>query len=130
MFSTLVMAMAVMFSGGIQDTPAADKSWPPAGVVRMGKGTGVTAPEVVKEMHPKYTAAAKAAKIQGSVNLEAIVLADGSIGEVRVTKSLDREHGLDEEAIKAVKRWRFKPGKKDGAAVPVLVEIELTFKVL
>jgi len=42
-----------------------------------------------------------------------------------VTTSLDA--GLDQEAIKAVKQWRFEPGTKDGKPVPVLMTIEMTF---
>jgi len=88
-------------------------------------GDGVSAPILVKEVKPQYTAEAKKAKIQGTVTLECVVQPDGTVGEVRVTKALDP--GLDQEAIKAVKQWRFKPGTKDGKPVPVLVTLELTF---
>jgi TonB family protein len=67
------------------------------------------------------------AKIQGVVTLEAVVQPDGSVGYVRVTRSLDQTFGLDQEAIKTVKKWRFAPGTKLGQPVPVLVEIEMTF---
>jgi protein TonB len=67
------------------------------------------------------------AGIQGRVSLDVVVLADGSVGNVTVAKSLDTVYGLDGEAVKAVKRWQFDPGTKDGKAVPVLVEIEMTF---
>jgi protein TonB len=66
-------------------------------------------------------------KIQGSVFLEAVVLTDGTVGEVRVVRSLDKEHGLDEEAVKTVKEWRFTPGKKEGDAVPVVVPVGMSF---
>jgi len=59
--------------------------------------------------------------------VEAVVREDGSVGRVRVVRSLDRTFGLDEEALKAVKNWRFRPGKRQGANVAVLVEIELMF---
>ena len=88
-------------------------------------GPGVSAPILVKEVKPQYTAEAKDTKIQGSVILECVVQPDGTIGEVRVTKALNP--GLDQEAIKAVRQWRFKPGTKDGKPVPVLVTLELTF---
>ena len=52
---------------------------------------------------------------------------DGSVGDVRVTKSLDSVFGLDQEAIKAARRWRFKPGFLQGQPVPVIITIELTF---
>ena len=67
------------------------------------------------------------AKIQGNVQLEAVVQTDGTIGEVRVTRSLDREFGMDDEAVTCLKKWLFTPGVKDGVAVPVLVEVEMTF---
>jgi TonB family protein len=90
-------------------------------------GNGVSLPAVLKEVKPGYTQAAMDAKIQGSVWLECVVTADGDIGEVKVTRSLDEEHGLDQQAIKAAKQWKFKPGMKDGEAVAVAVTIELTF---
>jgi protein TonB len=90
-------------------------------------GRDIRSPEIIKEVKPVYTDAAKEAKIQGTVEVEAVILADGTVGEVRVVRSLDREFGLDEEAIKAVKNWRFNPGKREDVAVPVLVNIELTF---
>ena len=88
-------------------------------------GEGVSAPVLVKEVKPRYTADAKDAKIQGVVTLECVVNADGSVGDVEVTKPLDA--GLDEEAIKAVTQWRFQPGKKDGKPVPVRITLEMTF---
>jgi TonB family protein len=94
-----------------------------AGVYKPGDG--VSAPILVKEVKPQYTAEAKKAKIQGSVMIECVVKTDGTIGDVEVTKSLDA--GLDQEAIKAVKQWRFEPGIKDGKPVPVLITLEMTF---
>ena len=61
------------------------------------------------------------AKVQGSVWLECIVMPDGSVGEVKVTRSLDPIFGLDQEAIKAAKMWRFKPGMRQGEPVPVIL---------
>jgi TonB family protein len=83
----------------------------------------------VREVKPKYTKAAMDAKIQGAVWLEAVVLEDGTVGAVRVTKSLDTEHGLDVEAVNAMKQWTFKPGTKDGKAVPVQIDVEMTFRL-
>ena len=90
-------------------------------------GPNVTTPIVIQQVKPQYTADAMRAKVQGSVWLECIVLQDGSVGDVRVTRSLDRTFGLDQEAIAAAKRWRFKPGLMNGRPVPVAITIELTF---
>ena len=90
-------------------------------------GAGITLPVVLFEKKPAYTADAMRAKVQGSVWLECIVMPDGSVGEVKVTRSLDPIFGLDQEAIKAAKMWRFRPGMRQGEAVPVIITIELTF---
>lgn len=95
--------------------------------VYTGKDKGVTLPKVIKEVKPHYTKAAQDAKIQGVVEVDAVVQSDGSVGDVRVTRSLDEKYGLDDEAVKAVKQWQFEPGTKEGKPVPVQVTIELTF---
>ena len=91
------------------------------------KDPGVSAPAVTKEVHPRYTDEAKEKKIQGLVELEAVVLEDGTVGDVTVVKSLDATYGLDQAAVAALVQWRFKPGQKDGKAVKVLVDVEMTF---
>jgi TonB family protein len=90
-------------------------------------GSGVSLPEVIREVKPAYTAEAMRAKVQGVVWLECIVMPDGTIGDVKVTKSLDPVFGLDQEAIKAARQWRFRPGIRQGQPVPVIITIELTF---
>jgi periplasmic protein TonB len=91
-------------------------------------GNGISSPRLIKEVKPNYTADAMRAKIQGIVTLEAVVLPDGTVGPVRVTRSLDPTFGLDQEAERTVRLWRFAPGtNRSGQAVPVLVEIEMTF---
>lgn len=90
-------------------------------------GAGITLPAVVREVKPAYTADAMRAKVQGSVWLECIVMPDGTVGDVKVTRSLDPIFGLDQEAIKAAKQWRFRPGMRQGEPVPVIITIELTF---
>jgi protein TonB len=90
-------------------------------------GSGVSVPVPLKEVKPQYTADAMRAKVQGAVHLECIVMPDGTVGDVRVIKSLDSVFGLDQEAIKAARQWRFRPGTRMGEPVPVIVTIELTF---
>lgn len=90
-------------------------------------GDGVTLPVVVSEKKPRYTPEAMRARIQGRAQMEIVVQQDGTVGEVRVTKSLDKEFGLDDEAVAAARLWRFKPGTKDGKPVNVRVTVEMTF---
>jgi TonB family protein len=93
---------------------------------RMGD-EGVSAPVLVKEMKPDYPAAAKRQGVEGTVELEGVVQTDGSINDIRVTKSVDAR--LDQAAVTALGQWRFRPGQKDGAPVRVLILVELSFKV-
>ncbi len=92
-------------------------------------GDGVKHPVLVREVKPKYTAEAMRAKIQGVVKMAVVVLETGDIGDVRITQSLDNEYGLDDEAVKAVNQWLFKPGMKDDKPVAVEIAIEMSFKL-
>jgi periplasmic protein TonB len=93
----------------------------------MREGSGAVPPTLARGLDPKYTTEAMRAKVQGAVSLEVLVGADGTVKEVRVLKSLDRVYGLDEEAIKTARQWRFRPATYQGQPVPFLVIIEMTF---
>jgi len=88
---------------------------------------GVTLPRVVKSVNPEYTAEAKAQRIQGVVRLDVDVKDDGSVGDVAVAQSLDSTYGLDSEAVKAAKQWRFRPAEKDGMPIAMRIQLEMTF---
>lgn len=90
-------------------------------------GSGITTPRIVREVKPQYTPDALRAKIQGEVWLDCVVLPSGDVGTCDVVRSLDSVFGLDQEAIKAAKQWRFVPGTKQGTPVPVLVTISMGF---
>ncbi|MEP7305570.1 MAG: TonB family protein [Acidobacteriota bacterium] len=90
-------------------------------------GSGVTTPQLVREVKPQYTSDAMRAKIQGEVWVECVIKADGSVGDVQVIRSLDSTFGLDQEAIKAVRQWRFRPGTLKGEPVPVTVQVAVSF---
>ena len=88
---------------------------------------GVTLPRVVKSVNPEYTQEAKDQRIQGIVRLDVDVKDDGSVGDVAVAQSLDDMYGLDNEAIKAAKQWRFRPAEKDGKPIAMRIQLEMTF---
>lgn len=92
-------------------------------------GAGIENPRLLREVKPNYTATAMRAKVQGVVVLDCVVGIDGSVGDCDVVRSLDSSFGLDQEAVKAARQWRFLPGKKQGQPVPVLVTIELSFNL-
>lgn len=89
-------------------------------------GKGIISPVLVKETKPQYTEGAMRRRVEGVVELKAVILKNGTVREdVTVTRSLDAE--LDEEAVKAARQWEFKPGTKDGEPVNVQVNIEMSF---
>jgi protein TonB len=102
-------------------------------------GNGITDPTLIHEVKPNYTGDAMRAKLQGVVEMDAVVLPDGTVdpNSLKITRSLDATFGLDDEAKKAVRQWRFRPamctrqdgcnGIPRGQAVKVLVSVELTF---
>jgi periplasmic protein TonB len=90
-------------------------------------GSGIENPRLLREVRPQYTADAMRAKIQGTAVLDCVVNTDGSVGECEIARSLDSSFGLDQEAVKAAKQWRFVPGRRLGQPVPVLVTIEMLF---
>ncbi|MFL6281522.1 MAG: energy transducer TonB [Vicinamibacterales bacterium] len=123
MMKLVPLILATMF---VQQLPANQANTPSPSTYLPGQG-GVTAPMLLHETKPKYTAEAMRARIQGVIVLECVVMPDGLVGNVRVVRSLDSVYGLDDQAVKALKEWRFQPGMKDGLAVPVLVTIEMSY---
>ena len=68
-------------------------------------------PKVVRQIIPSYTPGAMRAKVQGTVGMEMVILDDGSVGQTRVTRSLDK--GLDEQA-QIVARYLALRGRHQG----------------
>lgn len=95
----------------------------------LSTDTDVIVPVATRSVTPKYTSEAMRAKLQGVVVVQAVVGANGTVERARVTQSLDTQMGLDDAALAAVKSWLFKPGTKDGKAVPVAVTLTLEFRL-
>lgn len=91
-------------------------------------GGGVSAPVLVYKMEPEYSEEARKAKYQGTVVLRIIVDRAGQVADPMIVRSLGL--GLDEKAMEAVKKWRFRPGYKNGKPVPVFAEVEVSFRLL
>jgi len=96
------------------------------GVYRIGGG--VSAPVPIFKPEPEYSEEARKAKFQGAVILSIVILPDGSTTNIRVTRPLGL--GLDEKAIEAVRKWKFRPSMKDGKAVAVSANVEVNFRLL
>ena len=65
--------------------------------------------------------------VQGTVVMEAVVLTDGSVGPARVSRSLHPD--LDVAAVGALKAWKVQPPVLNGAAVAVLAEVKMAFRL-
>jgi TonB family protein len=89
-------------------------------------GGSVMAPRAVKAPNPQYSKEAVKQNIQGIVVLSVVVGPDGTPEDIRVARSLG--HGLDEEAIKAMRKWHFQPATKDGKPVAAQISVEIHFK--
>lgn len=96
------------------------------GVFRVGGG--VTAPQVLDKVEPEYSEEARKAKYSGTVLLQLVVDEKGRVQDVRVVRSLGL--GLDEKAIEAVNKWKFKPGMRNGIPVAVRATVEVSFHLL
>jgi TonB family protein len=108
----------------IQRTPASPVPVPPD-LNRVGNG--VTPPTVLSRVEPQYSDAARAARLQGTVVLEAFIDENGVPIVIRVVRSLDPE--LDQNAITAIEQWRFRPGTRNGTPVKVVLNIEVNFNI-
>lgn len=90
-------------------------------------GDGVSAPQLVYKVEPNYTQDAKDKKIEGTVTVSLVITDEGEPTDVTVIRHLDP--GLDENAVLAVKQWRFKPGMKDNQPVTVQAHIEVNYRL-
>jgi TonB family protein len=93
---------------------------------RMGTA-GVTAPILVHSVKPEFTELAKSEKISGNVLINLVVDQNGMPANVRVVRGIGG--GLDEEAVKAVREYRFKPAMSNGKPVSVELNLEINFQI-
>ena len=83
-------------------------------------------PEAVTKSAPVYPDEARRAGIEGQVTVQALVLEDGTVGDIRLVKSIP---GLDEAAVACVRQWRFKPALSKGTPVAVWVAVPVRFSL-
>lgn len=93
----------------------------------LNVGGGVSAPRIIHESRITYSKEARKAKLEGVVVLGIVVGRDGVPCDIHILRSVGM--GLDEEAMKAVTKWRFDPALKNGQAVAVKINVEVTFRL-
>ena len=86
-------------------------------------------PQMTHQVQPQYTADARTKRVQGRVILEAEVWQDGLAHNIRVLQSVG-DTGLDQNAIAALRKWRFAPGVKDGQPVKVRIAVAMNFRLM
>ncbi len=91
-------------------------------------GGEVSAPVLIAKYEPEFSEEARRAKFSGTVLLSVVVDENGIPRNIRVIRSVGL--GLDQKAIEAVQRWRFRPGHKHGRPVAVQAAVEVSFRLL
>jgi TonB family protein len=91
----------------------------------------VNRPKLIKRKLPKYPGMAARAKVQGSVEVTFVIQPDGTTGDIRVTKpaSATPNLGFEEEAIKAVEKWRYEPVSHHGKPVKLQAKATVDFSL-
>jgi protein TonB len=87
-------------------------------------GSVLRAPQKTHHVAPIYPQIAQAARVSGTVILEALIAEDGSVRDVKVLRSKPL---LDEAAVDAVRQWRFTPTLLNGVPVQVIMSVTVTF---
>jgi TonB family protein len=105
---------------GSETTPADD------GQIKS-VGGGVSAPVAIKQVQPQFSEEARQKKMGGTVTVYLIVDQHGLPQNVHVTRGVGM--GLDENAVEAVKQYRFKPAMENGKPVAVYLNVEVLFAI-
>jgi TonB family protein len=82
-------------------------------------------PHPTYQPEPDYDDKARKKKVQGVVSLSVIVTKEGRTADIKILKTLTP--GLDQQAIKAVSRWKFEPVTQDGQLCPMRVNVQVQF---
>jgi protein TonB len=111
--------------GGVPGGAPTDLPILPAGPLRVGGD--VSAPVAISQVPPAYPMMARSARVEGEVKLEAVIRRDGTVGDIKVVQGL--RMGCTEAAIEALKRWRFRPGERNGVPVDVYYVLTVGFRL-
>jgi TonB family protein len=87
----------------------------------------LSGPVAISKVDPAYPQELMSFRVEGTVVLYAVIHSDGSVGEVRVLEGVESQ--LDENAMAALKRWKFRPGNKGGVPVDVEAVVHIPFRV-
>jgi TonB family protein len=107
--------------------PAAPPAVEPVADLPVRYDSSLARPERLFAPLPAYTDAARRARLQGRVGVEAVIDVDGAVVDAKVVHGLGL--GLDESALAAVNTWRFTPARRRGQPVPVIYNLVINFRL-
>jgi TonB family protein len=87
----------------------------------------LSGPVAISKVDPAYPLELMSDRIEGTVVLYAVIHSDGTVGEVRVLEGVESQ--LDENAMAALKHWKFRPGHRGGVPVDVEAVVHIPFRV-
>ena len=99
---------------------------PPPPKEPLHVGGVIKAPQKIHHVAPVYPTIAQAARVSGTVIIEALIAEDGSVRDVKVLRSVPL---LDSSASDAVRQWRFTPTLLNGVPVQVIMTVTVTFNL-
>ena len=107
----------------IFDIPEGPPPSEPEGPIMVGGD--VKAPVKVNAPKPNYTELARKARITGIVIVQAVIDKQGNVVDAKVLKGLPM--GLDQEALRAIRQWKFEPATLNGKPVDVYYNLTVNF---
>jgi TonB family protein len=122
----LCLALFLLPAFPQQDAPKLEET-PDARLNNSGAMKDMVPPKLLYKIEPEYTEQARRAGISGRAVLSVVIDVDGRPKDIKAVSPLS--NGLAEQAIKAVSKWRFEPGTKDGVPVAVKANVEVNFRL-
>jgi periplasmic protein TonB len=119
LLAALAAVLLVIPSVSAQIHPSAEPVYAPGGDVSL--------PRVTKQVHVHYTPDAMWKKLSGTIRLKCVVSIEGTTQNVELVSGLEEQ--MDENAVAALKQWKFEPGQREGKPVAVRVTVDMTFTV-
>lgn len=129
MMALLMLGMAnwCAAQSSTQGKPTGKPAGKPAVSEAVAITDDITPPRLTEVASPNYTPEAKKKKIEGTATLAIVIDKNGDVVDAKVVKGLG--YGLDENAIIAVKEWKYKPAEKDGNPIAVKMEVTVDFYI-
>lgn len=94
---------------------------------RSSDGNELTGPEPVRKVDPKYPPALISARVEGDVVLYAVIRKDGTVDSIQVLKGLEAQ--LDQNAMDALAKWKFRPASKNGEPVELEAVVVVPYRI-